>query len=749
MSKRKSSQNPSPASQGLSIFLTNLRLLDLDKRDDWPSISVQILASKDAGPNQKARIQCVEWALYRLFECWNPEEAKGVRYIERQKLLPFFPPLEPLQSLNLRAALYRCLNNLKQDGTLGKEVILRKTMFDSCNGEKFSELLVAFSALVLRKVSAVDRTGTESIAGRMCLAEKVPDREYASLLPLAVAHRVALKSLLRRKAELGARYRGFRQVLDVKDQELSKKFDMVVERQEFLDQNIASEATVSRVAKLFNQHWQGDQRYIDVIAQGEESALKDGLLDRPFEEHWHKLAKGTSVVDTGTSRYGLVQDLDGRIAAQKERLQHWQNFKREMRKNPKTTSPSKKQISKHLSKDVAFDLRKEKDLVFSPRKSPRKSVGPSNDSTEEQAPATPLATGPEQSHSLGDSIRIGGDEENAIQTAIGGFGDRKRSYFEYPALENSALDEDNDSGFSEINNRTLTMAVPNIQNDVQVSTHSNTVRHPEAIDMFKQSSFQGDEPFLNSDSAPSQQLHQVLHEDGSRDEHSPRTSSVNGQIKECNGSPEDGYANGAESHFVSEEEQLAEHILSMALNAGPTPLKPSISLSERTRQSMAFASPGARLTTDTLSLKPSAPVPNPSDQATDAAPNLKASLVERTRQSISLIPSKPKPSRKSMMHNHRNSRIYPINPFETPRTQGVITDLTPPEELLDPGAGYDSVFKSRPKVAFSPTASPEPVMDAVDDGPDDDEAGNTLASSPLATKGLVLAITTPAFRSLA
>ena len=27
---------------------------------------------------------------------------------------------------------------------------------------------------------------------------------------------------------------------------------------------------------------------------------------------------------------------------------------------------------------------------------------------------------------------------------------------------------------------------------------------------------------------------------------------------------------------------------------------------------------------------------------------------------------------------------------------------------MSPGAGYDSVFKSRPKVAFSPTASPDP-----------------------------------------
>ena len=61
-----------------------------------------------------------------------------------QKLQPFFPPLEPLQSLNLRAALYRSLNELKKNGVLGRESVLRKTMLDECKGDKFYEILVMF-----------------------------------------------------------------------------------------------------------------------------------------------------------------------------------------------------------------------------------------------------------------------------------------------------------------------------------------------------------------------------------------------------------------------------------------------------------------------------------------------------------------------------------------------------------------------------------------------------------------------------
>lgn len=53
-------------------------------------------------------------------------------------------------------------------------------------------------------------------------------------------------------------------------------------------------------------------------------------------------------------------------------------------------------------------------------------------------------------------------------------------------------------------------------------------------------------------------------------------------------------------------------------------------------------------------------------------------------------------------------------------------ELTPPEELFSPGAGYDSVFKSRPKVGFSPVGSPE----LGDGGVEDDGMGDE--ESPLA-----------------
>jgi hypothetical protein len=63
-------------SPDIKLFVTNLRLLDLDLRDDWPVITVQTFSAKNA--DQRQRISGTEWALFRLFEIWDPDETAQV-----------------------------------------------------------------------------------------------------------------------------------------------------------------------------------------------------------------------------------------------------------------------------------------------------------------------------------------------------------------------------------------------------------------------------------------------------------------------------------------------------------------------------------------------------------------------------------------------------------------------------------------------------------------------------------------------
>lgn len=66
------------STSNLALFLTNLRLLDLDCEPDWPDITAATFSARDAAGGQKKRIHAVEWALYQLFVIWDPSETQNV-----------------------------------------------------------------------------------------------------------------------------------------------------------------------------------------------------------------------------------------------------------------------------------------------------------------------------------------------------------------------------------------------------------------------------------------------------------------------------------------------------------------------------------------------------------------------------------------------------------------------------------------------------------------------------------------------
>lgn len=63
---------PSP----LTVFIRNLKLLQLDQREDWPDITLRSLSP--SSQNQRQRLRLVEWALYYLFTVWDSEGARNV-----------------------------------------------------------------------------------------------------------------------------------------------------------------------------------------------------------------------------------------------------------------------------------------------------------------------------------------------------------------------------------------------------------------------------------------------------------------------------------------------------------------------------------------------------------------------------------------------------------------------------------------------------------------------------------------------
>ncbi|RHZ55039.1 uncharacterized protein CDV56_100505 [Aspergillus thermomutatus] len=299
------------------VFIRNLKLLQLDLQPDWPDITVRSLAP--SSQNQRQRIRAVEWALYHLVALWDPK-------IAQDKLRPFYPPLEPLQSVNLRAALSRVLSDLKKNGDLGRETIFRKSMLDDCKGDKVDELLAVFSTAVLRKVLISSMDGLPNPAVRLSMAKGITPDEYQLMLPLILAHRASLATMGERRSRIMDVHEKFSQLLDSKKNQLD---DRSKEGRPDLPEDVAN---LDALARELKENWLGSEEWADTLLHGGARSSSDAFLELPFETAWSK-ANETTVEDlTVSTTPDLLVDLESRIARQRNRLQKWREVASSMRK---------------------------------------------------------------------------------------------------------------------------------------------------------------------------------------------------------------------------------------------------------------------------------------------------------------------------------------------------------------------------------------------------------------------------------
>lgn len=322
-SKHHTTVAPSPTN--VSLFLTNLRLLDLDLRPDWPGLNLLTLTNKDAAQGQKKRVQCVEWALYQLFVLWDPEEA-------RNKLQPFFPPLEQTQSVNLRAALLRCLEQAKKNGVLGRDTVLRKTMLDECKGERLEEVLAVFSSAVLKKVATEEQLNSRAhpaVAQALALENRGYTGERTDLSSLIIAYKVSLKNKSDRKTASRAQYKHFAQLLDSREQGITRRRDRANAHVHQSKIPKLSETSKQEIRRAVRTNWTGNERWVEALLYGDTKSQNDGVLTAPFDRVWRRV-RSDRLDELEDISGGLLEQLDNRVRAQQARLDKWQSFRKEM-----------------------------------------------------------------------------------------------------------------------------------------------------------------------------------------------------------------------------------------------------------------------------------------------------------------------------------------------------------------------------------------------------------------------------------
>lgn len=322
----------SSAVSNLALFLRNLRLLDLDRHPDWPDITAPTFApagragSADAG--LKRRVQCVEWALYQLFVLWDADEA-------RNKLRPFFPPLDQVQSLNLRAALLRCLEQAKKNGVLGRDVVVRKTMLDECKGDRLEEVLAMLSSAVLKRAVAegtLDGGGVRhpALAQTWALENRGYKGERTQLAVLALAHRASLKRLLKEKEAARAQFRDFAGLLDQKDRSIARRREQIKAAEQAARQTknkrTVTEDEKREIRRIVRNHWSGNERWLETLLYGDSTSRMDDVLSAPFDSVWRRV-QSNRLAELEDRSGGMLQQLEDRVHVQKQRLEKWHGFR--------------------------------------------------------------------------------------------------------------------------------------------------------------------------------------------------------------------------------------------------------------------------------------------------------------------------------------------------------------------------------------------------------------------------------------
>ncbi|CEI69371.1 hypothetical protein FVEN_g3893 [Fusarium venenatum] len=689
----------------LSIFLTNLNLLDLDQHQDWPGICAETFATGGtSAQGLKKRVHCVEWTLFQLFSLWDPEEAK-------KKLKPFFPPLDQTQSVNLRAALLRALEAAKKNGVLGRDATVRKTMLDECRGERLEDVLAAFSSAVLKHVIAQEvASGSEYKA--LALNMAVEDRGYKSdntdLTTMVLAHRVAISRILNSKVAASSRFHDFADLLTVKEKGIAR-------RREALDA-LEGGTTISDDARremwrTLRNNWSGNERWMETLLYGDASVKKDGLLGMPFDRVWRRVQQGRldELEEHGT---GLLEQLDSRVRVQKERLQKWQRFRNEMSADQPVPSPSKVQqkekgngidfgfgaheallLGKVSPKKAAFGKSKllnEYDDLVRNLELELQSTKPQKSSALDflQRPAFqkgPVINmpDPEPAEEEEEVISELEDEDGFPESPIKTFKSKLDLSKRFPVRPK--LSHTSDS-FATVSSSARSLRKPS-QDEARILRASSVERtsSPEPEDEPVAAS-----PRPEYDVSPQLSPHI-----------SPQPSPPPSPLP-LQESPEQMPTQ------LSPTREMADQILESMDMTSPSPVKRprkrhTLSLAERTRLSMARESFGDP-EPDDLDITPPSTEPVSAEDPSQALPEEEFDLLARTRKSMAGF---DKARQKAQMERRRSLK----KPKAPPKKEGsyfpkveentaVITDELMAQEDME------AVFRSRPKIKASPLPSP-------------------------------------------
>ncbi|KAI0548753.1 HAUS augmin-like complex subunit 6 N-terminus-domain-containing protein, partial [Xylaria curta] len=703
------------------LFLTNSRLLDLDLEPDWPDITPTTFSAKDAVSGQKKRIQCVEWALYQLFSLWDPNDAQN-------KLRPFYPPADQVQSINLRAALVRSLEAAKKNGVLGRDVLIRKTMLDECKGERLEEVLAVFSSAVLKRLVA-ERSLNSGPEYRRTISETISLENWGysgnriELNGLLLAHKASLKSILAKKNAARQKYRSFEELLALKERGIARRREQAKSNAQDALMEL-SDTQSTEVRRILRNTWTGNEQWVDGLL-GSSSSQKPGLFATSFDDVWSGVQTG-NVTDLEEQTAGLLEQLEQRVHRQKSRLQKWEDFRKstfgDVRPRVSHDVPSK-QNKREIGFDFTVHLNLDFDKVASSSYAKFDNQPPEYATllhelttqlgglkSAKMPDFSQLITGPRRVHTNNTSSQFTLRESAADPVSdLSEWEDEPEETAPQPKVSGS------------LNNGHVRLAA--IPSKPLVSQK----RLPPPRENRKASPTRHEDPAefpekrrIRAKPCPIQAEHKLDSKEDdelsipSRNEATQFRSSRPDQLRPPTKVND---IMPPPSRPKSPTQALADEILNSINTASPSPMKKSrytLSLAERTRMSMTRPSfapfEPEDITPQTSPVKESHTQENSSFATNNDLERGEEyeDLITRTRRSMAGFDAARQKAQLERRRSQRKSKIVQRQDSYFPKVdEEIVGDFSIVEGLMEDGQeDYEAVFKSRPRIATSPAPSP-------------------------------------------
>jgi hypothetical protein len=631
--------------------------------------------------------------------------------------------------LNLRAALYRALTELKKNGVLSKEIVLRKTMLDECKGEKFEEVISAFAMAVLRRTARAKNDARLELA----FSDHLSGQQQAQLLPLIIALRSSLQQQLSQRRKIQGQAEVYAGLL-AQHQASIKNRRALLSRLPILENRLKATGPED-----IADSWVGDDRWAKILVSG-PTRSEDRFLEAPFEEGWEAVLDGKNI-NMG-HQTDLLEDLNARIAKQKTRLRRWKTFAASLQNRQAQTAKAPRvptSSEEYSSALLHFDRHQLLQLCSKPIRAR---------SEEQLVPTAPihetlLASMEAELASL--------DKRNLAKPSTFR---RRQGNESRPFTENEETEGERPEDLHGFPGRAFKPSplqptvVPPSPSGEELSVSEKglykekSASHGESISIISPEVEREPLGFsvLMDLPAPEDSWEKV--EDvQSHDAHVPAHSAAHPTML---GREQSSLTDITVPEGLSLQKKQNKH-RTLSSSSG-LPVTPGTSTlfaaahdnhkGEGKTEHFASESRGIRAKQELKSTI----IDQPSTRTMTPPPT----LLERTRQSMSLLPNsvaraglRSSETRASSKHT-RLSQAFPVNQFETPRkaktseTSPLETNAplsgssTPRDELFSDAAAYDSVFKSRPRIALSPALSPDKGGIGLDSVLEDDLAHLTL-----------------------